>query len=318
MLNEKTRDQVSLYLYGELQDDERLAFEAELERSEELRTEVEREERFLRRMNARPTLQPADSLLAECRHDLMRQVYRAERNPAERSWWGAFLAGLAGMRMAWRPTMAMALVALGFWGGATTGGDWTVWTKAGGGSVQTANVLGGGALGATEIQSVALDGDGGEVEIVIEERRTIRGNVSDAAIRRLLISTVSGSHSGARLESLAALGPGSGDAEVRRAMIQALLEDENPGVRLNALGSLAAHKDEPEVRAALIQALQQDDNPGVRVQAIDLLTLELAGDEQDRELAGVLQEVVRSESNNYVKMRGEQALHAMNASVELY
>ncbi|MBI1356656.1 MAG: hypothetical protein GC160_20140 [Acidobacteria bacterium] len=315
MLNEKTRDQVSLYLYGELEDDERLAFEAELERSQELQAAVEREERFLRSLNARPAPPVPDSLLAECRHDLMRQVYRAERNPQPKSWWEGFLAGLGGMRMAWQPTMAMALVALGFWGGSTTGGDWRGLMGGGTEAVapQQASILATPSPNATEIQSVELDPQGGEVEIVIEERRTIRGNPSDPFIRGLLISTVEGSHSGARLESLAALGHSGGDAEVRRAMIHALLDDDNPGVRLNALGALASHKEDPEVRAALIQALQKDDNPGVRVQAIDLLT-----DKPDQELAGVLQQIVRDESNNYVKMRGEQALHAMNASVELY
>jgi HEAT repeat protein len=91
------------------------------------------------------------------------------------------------------------------------------------------------------------------------------------------------------------------------------LRDENPGVRLNALSSLASHHNDPEVRAALVQALQKDANPGVRVQAIDLLT-----DEPDAELTGVLQQLVRDEPNSYVRMRSEQALQAMNASVELY
>ena len=309
------QDQVSLYLYDELEDDERLSFEAELERSVELRAALESEKAFLRSLSARPIEQPSDALLAECRHDLMREVYRATRNPPAQSWWDSFIAGLGGMRMAWQPTAALALVALGFWGGSSTGGGWRALLN---GPSETSPTTRGTMVAAfpstaTEVQSVQLDEQGGDVEIVIEERRTIRGNPSDPFIRQLLIASVEGSYSGARLESLEALGQGSGDAEVRRAMIQALLEDENPGVRLNALSSLAAHKAEPEVRAALLQSLQRDTNPGVRVQVIDLLT-----ESPDGEMVGVLQQIVRDESNNYVRMRSEQALHALNASVELY
>lgn len=317
MNDDKQHDQVSLYLYDELDDAERLRFEAELESSAELRAALEREEAFLRSLNLRATPQPSDALLAECRHDLMRQVYRDSRSPAARTWWESFLGGLGGMRMAWQPTAAFALVAIGFWGGSTTGGDWRAILNGPGQTaepaVQQSSMVAGGLTAATEVQSVELDEEGGDVEIVIEERRTIRGNPSDPFIRQLLISSVEGSYSGARLESLEALGQRSGDAEVRRAMIQALLQDENPGVRLNALSSLAAYKQEPAVRSALIQALQQDVNPGVRVQAIDLLT-----DAPDSELVGVLQQIVRDESNNYVRMRSEQALHALNAPVELY
>ena len=315
MSEQNLHDQVSLYLYDELEDAERIAFEAELERSPELRAALESEKTFLRSLNARSAPQPSDALLAECRHDLMREVYRSSRNPPELSWWESFIAGLGGMRMAWQPTAAFALVALGFWGGSTTGGDWRALLNgpADAPQAQQASLIAGPSTTATEVQSVDLDEQGGDVEIVIEERRTIRGNPSDPFIRQLLISSVQGSYSGARLESLEALGQRSADADVRRAMIQAFLQDENPGVRLNALSSLSSHKEDPEVRRALVQALQNDSNVGVRVQVIDLLT-----ESPDSELTGVLQQIVREESNNYVRMRSEQALHALNASVELY
>lgn len=315
MSERNLQDQVSLYLYDELADEARLAFEAELEQSAELRAALETEKAFLRSLSTRPTEQPSDALLAECRHDLMREVYRSSRQPAAQSWWDSFIAGLGGMRMAWQPTAAFALVALGFWGGSSTGGDWGAVLNGPAESTPTqqAGFVARSSTLAAEVQSVELDEQDGDVEIVIEERRTIRGNPSDPFIRQLLISSVEGSYSGARLESIEALGQRSDDADVRRAMIQALLRDENPGVRLNALASLAAFKQEPDVRMALIRALQQDDNPGVRVQVIDLLT-----ESPDDELVGVLQQIVRDESNNYVRMRSEQALHALNASVELY
>jgi hypothetical protein len=67
---------------------------------------------------------------------------------------------------------------------------------------------------------------------------------------------------------------------------------------------------QPEVRQTLSYVLQNDQNPGVRIQAIDLLT-----QKQDPEIVGMLQKVVNSESNNYIRQKCEKALQEWNASI---
>jgi plasmid stability protein len=76
------------------------------------------------------------------------------------------------------------------------------------------------------------------------------------------------------------------------------------------LDALKAHGGEADVRAALTQVLLADDNPGVRAQAIDLLV-----EHKGAMTAGVLQEVVQKENNGYVRLRCQRALDEMNASV---
>ena len=60
----------------------------------------------------------------------------------------------------------------------------------------------------------------------------------------------------------------------------------------------------------LATVLLNDDNPGVRTQAIDLLV-----QSKEPDVAGVLQELVRREDNNYVRSRSQRALNEMKASV---
>ena len=100
---------------------------------------------------------------------------------------------------------------------------------------------------------------------------------------------------------------------MRGALVNAMLEDENAGARLKALEALAPYKQDSDVRQALIATLRTDANPGMRVNAIDLLTAD-----PDRELVDVLQDVVRYEPNSWVRLRSEQTLAELNASIGLY
>jgi len=91
----------------------------------------------------------------------------------------------------------------------------------------------------------------------------------------------------------------------------ALVSDSNPGVRMKAIEGLRGHAADPEVQRALAQVLMRDDNPGLRVQAIDLLV-----PHPRKDMVGVLQDVMRREDNDYVRLRTQRVLSQMNASVD--
>jgi hypothetical protein len=318
-MRDDLRDRISLYLYNELGDEEREALELELESNPELASAVESERRFLQTLSQRPDREVPHALLVECRHDLMRSVYRRRDQPQSHwdlgGWLARLPASLQSLRLAWQPTVALALLAVGFFAGRTTdrvaqlGGPVT-----NGSPITEASLVGSGSL--RDIQSVQVDPENGSIEIVLEEvtRRTIRGSSQDPNIRNLLITTVKDyPNSGVRLDSLDALTPRATDHDVRRALLSTMVEDGNPGVRLKALEALKPHHDDPEVRQGLVRILQQDDNPGMRVQAIELLT-----ENPDRELVEVLQTLVGQESNNYVRLRMLRTLHDLNASVDRF
>lgn len=318
-MRDDLRDRISLYLYNELGDDEREALEAELESDPELARAVESERRFLQKVSQRTDRDASHTLLVECRHDLMRSVYRLGNQPQTRWDIGAWLARLPAsfrsLRVAWQPTAALALLVVGFFAGRNTDG-----LPQFGGSLSQrqpateASLISSAAL--RDIQSVQVDPENGNIEIVLEEvtRRTIRGSSQDPNIRGLLISTVQEyPNSGVRIESLDALTPRASDREVRQALLATMIEDDNAGVRLKALEALKPQHGDPEVRQGLVRILQEDDNPGMRVQAIELLT-----ENPDRELVGVLQSLVEQESNNYVRLRMQKTLHDLNASVDRF
>ena len=110
-------------------------------------------------------------------------------------------------------------------------------------------------------------------------------------------------NSGVRLETLDALRHKVDDREVRLALREAMVHDRNPGVRLKAFEALRVHHGEPDIREALQQVLRHDEIPGMRIQVIDSLT-----EESDGELVGLLQELVESDENRYVRLKCRRTL----------
>ena len=98
-------------------------------------------------------------------------------------------------------------------------------------------------------------------------------------------------------------------SDVRDALVYAARHDPNAGVRLKALEGLRRFVDDPATRESLAFVLQHDDNSDVRSQAIDVLAPMAGKVELSPELAGTLQEIVRSEQgDDYVRMRCMQLL----------
>jgi HEAT repeat protein len=151
------------------------------------------------------------------------------------------------------------------------------------------------------------------VKLLLEEtrQRELSGQLGDGEIRRLLLAAAADpADPGLRVESIDLLKSQSSDDEVRKALLNALRGDPNCGVRLKAIEGLRAYAKDPETRRVLAAVLLNDDNPGVRTQAIDLLV-----QSKEPDVAGVLQELVRREGNNYVRSRSQRALSEMKASV---
>src|SRR5450755_3214086 len=131
--------------------------------------------------------------------------------------------------------------------------------------------------------------------------------------RLLLTAAKDPSDAGLRVESVNLLKNQPQSAVIRSALLYAVQHDSNAGVRLKALDGLKNFSDDPETRRVLTQVLLTDKNPGVRTQVIDLLVKQ-----KNENMVGVLQELMHTENNGYVRMRCERALHDMNASVETF
>jgi hypothetical protein len=303
---------IPLYFYGELPPEDEDRLEQHLDACAACARQAE-SQRALSAALDRRAMQPSAALLAECRHDLMRAVYRQEspvrrgagfspRGTSAPHWFSAWLPSLGPWRM---PLGASALLALGFVAARLT--------TPGTGPFNLASLTPDVISSVRSVQPAQEGGQPGAVRIVLDEtrRRVISGQVNDSNIQRLMLAAAHDENNpGMRWESVDLLKSQSDSSQVRELLLNRLAEDPNPGVRLKALDGLKAFTGDPEVRKVLARVLSDDDNPGVRIAAVDALTAHA-----DDNMVGFLQGVVAKEDNTYVRRRCVKALQDMNASV---
>jgi hypothetical protein len=294
---------IALFLYGELSFEEEEALQQHLDGCSHCRDEVKARKALIAALDEFEPDIPM-GLIGDCRRELrlrLRQEAALPRQSRAKRWFQGFREGL-GFRGAWvRPLGAVALVALGFFGARLTS-----ITRPG---HATAEPL------YSRVRTIEPDA-AGRVQLVIEEtrQRVLSGSLEDERIKSLLISAARDQQDpGIRVDSIDVLKQYVEFADVREALLAALEHDPNPGVRLKAIEGLKSFADDTETRKVLASVLLGDDNPGVRAQAIDLLV-----QKKEPEVVGLLQELVRHEDNNYVRLRSQRALREMNASVETF
>jgi anti-sigma factor RsiW len=304
---------IPLYFYGELPPEEEDGLEQHLDACAACARLAE-SQRTLSATLDRREMQPSAALLAECRHDLMRAVYRHEGSvlrPVQASGsWKPFREGFA----AWLPSLgpwrmplgASALLALGFVTARLT-------TPGAAGPFNLASLTPDVISSIRSVQPARAGSQPGEVQIVLDEtrQRVVSGQLNDSNIQRLMLAAAHDENNpGVRWESVDLLKSQSDSSPVRELLLNRVAEDPNPGVRLKALDGLKTYTGDPQVRKVLAQVLVHDDNPGVRIAAVDALTAHA-----DDKMVGFLQGVVQKEDNTYVRRRCVKALQDMNASV---
>ncbi len=299
------KSQISLYVYNELDELERVEFEQHLQRCAACAAEVEQERRLHRTLDARERLEPNPNLLASCRIQLTETL---EKERQRFGWAPVWEALRMLVRPRFQPALAvLALLLVGFTAG------WVASSHRVPVPVLD-RVAPADEYNIANISSIhAINSDAkGNLEIVFDttRRRVLHGSAEDPKVEQLLLYAARNySNPGIRLDSIGLLKDRAADEEIRGALIAALRADLNAGVRLKALESLKAFSADAQVKQALLDALRADDNPGVRIQAIDQL-----GKLRDQSTVPLLQRLAASDPNNYVRMRSVSALRDLNAS----
>ena len=293
---DRVEKMLSLFLYGELTFEEEEAVHRHLEDCQDCRLALEREKAMHRALDEVEVAVPPD-LLAECRRDLRPHLGQAARRSLLGRLWDWMGQPVPSGFL--RPAGALALVLLGFFAARLI--------------TPGAKAPGEAGPVATQVRYLEPAAQG-RVRVVVDEtrQRVLSGNLEDAAIQQLLLAAARDPGDPAlRLDSVDILRTHSASREVRQAHLQAVQRDPNAGVRLKAIEGLKAYGADPETRSVLSKVLLADDSLGVRAQAIDLLV-------QHKEMAliGTLQQLMEREPDDYIRLRGQQALQAMNASLE--
>ncbi|HET9838095.1 MAG TPA: HEAT repeat domain-containing protein [Candidatus Angelobacter sp.] len=268
-----TKDNIVFYIYDELADDAKFAFEQHVRHCLGCRRELDAALEFKNGMQALPMKEVSPSFLTASRMQLQEAL---EHTDQKRSFLNSFVFDLTAWmhQVKLAPALTAALLMIGFAGGAITTYRLTsrppIIDQTLAGTPQTAdisNIFG--------VDSITREGNGNQVQIKYNtlQPQTAYGSTDDPRIRQLLLLAARNNrNAGVVLDSLDVLTRSPEDNAVREALVYALRYDKNPGVRLKSLEGLKGYvKGDEHVRDAVIEALLHDNNAGVRQEAIGLL-----------------------------------------------
>jgi hypothetical protein len=298
---EWVKQNVLLYVYGELPDDARYELEQHVARCATCTADLEATRKFHATVSEFAVDDPTPNLLASSRMRLQEALETTEQ--------GAFWQRLIFNPAAWlqqirfSPALAALILMVGFAGGVLAT------YKATSDHGALANLGQGQAPQPTEasiggIRSITQQ-PGNQVSIKYDTISTqqTQGSLSDQRIQQLLLFAARNNYnSGLRMDSVDLLTQQPSNPNVREALIYALRYDSNPGVRLKALEGLGPSvKDDVRVRDSVLEALMSDSNPGVRTQALHLIEPVRA----DSSVRVVLEKLAQSDHNTYIRSQAK-------------
>ncbi len=293
MRHAKYRQWLSLSLFGELSMKEQEILEAHLAECDSCRAEELELKEMLRAVKSQLP-EPPLQLVREARAQL-RGALRAEpmRSGAAQTSWRSRV----GIPLALAASLAAGL----FLGRVLLPAD---------PNVITADYF-GGDTGLANIQFLDSDEADGQLEVSFDAVRRVRLKAppSDPRVQAVLLEAIRrGDNPGTRIRAVAAV-----EEDIRprhnQAVKQALMEalaDENVGVRRRALAVLQSMPRDQEIRQALIEVLIHDQNAGLRIAAINALESDaLAQGPLDQETLRQLEQRLNTENNDFIRLRSE-------------
>lgn len=299
-----TKENVVLYIYGELADDAKFEFEQHVRHCLGCRRELDTALEFKDSMAALPVKDVSPNFLAANRMHLQEQLEHAEQS---RNIFSSFIFDLTGWmhQIKLAPALTAALLMIGFAGGVGT--TYRMMDAKRPPIIDSPRQQPGEAS-VYAIDSIIPEANSNRVSIKYNtlQPQTLNGSTDDPQIKQLLLLAARNNrNSGLVLDSLDVLTRSPEDDAVREALVYALRYDKNPGVRLKSLDGLKGYvKDDVHVRDAVIEALLHDTNPGVRQEAISLLDAVKA----DSSVRAALTVLAERDSNKFIREESKRYL----------
>jgi putative zinc finger protein/HEAT repeat protein len=302
------KENVALYVYDELPDDQRHELERHVERCDSCGVELGAYRAFHQAVNTLPKAEVSPNLLAASRMRLSEVLEDAEQHRGWRRFTFDFAGWLHQARLA--PAMIVALLMIGFAGGAMT--TWKMAQSATrGGTEATVPQPAATESSIAGIRAITQDPQSSSVRIKYDtlQPQTVQGDLNDPRIQQLLLFAARNNYnSGVRMDSVDILRQKPEDEKVREALIFSLKYDNNPGVRLRALEAMRDYvKSDTNVRDAVVEALVHDSNAGVRSMAISLVQPVKA----DSSVREVLKHLAETDKNPYIRSESRRVLDSL-------
>ncbi len=299
------RENIVLYVYGELADDARHELEQHVARCADCAAELKAEQDFHALLSQDRAADPTPNFVAASRMRLQEALETAQQ--------GGFFSRLAFDPANWlrqirfSPALASAILIIGFAGGALTTYRIRPAAPTTTLSAQKTDQVPPEASIAG-ISSITQEPGTNQISIKYNTLSTqeAQGSLNDQRIQQLLLYAAHNNYnSGVRVDSVDLLAQKTNDLQVRDALIYALQNDTNPGVRLKSLTALGTYvKDDANVRDAILRALVNDTNSGVRIEALRLLEPV----EVDGSVRGVLMTLAAKDQSQYIRSQARTML----------
>jgi len=305
-----TKENVVLYIYGELADDAKFEFEQHVRHCLGCRRELDAAVEFKDAMAAAPVKEISPSFLAANRMQLQEALEHAEQS---RNIFSSFVFDATGWfhQIKLAPALTAALLIVGFAGGVGTTYKMMESRKlpiTSAGPTETQQPV---EANIATIESITPAANSNQVQIKYNtlQPQTLNGTTDDPRVRQLLLLAARNNrNSSLVLDSLDVLTRRPEDDAVREVLIEALRYDKNPGVRLKSLDALKGYvRDDVHVRDAVVEALLHDNNAGVRQEAISLLDPVKA----DTSVRSALTVLAAREPNKFIREESKRYLASM-------
>lgn len=318
-------EEISLYLWDELDEDRCEALEQHLESCAACAATVAGERQLLAALRTAAPADPSPEVLAQFRMELFEKIEQAGM-PGFWTRLGTVLwpRGWRWSFSGWMMTHpALSAVALVMFGVALGG----ILPRLGAGlSDTTVDASAPGTMQVTEaatapqvdiLNVTGIDVAGGQLEVRgnRETPQTVTMNLEDPEARDLLMRLIQNGQrftADTRMKSVEALQGLAGNQDVRQSLCNAARNDRNPAVRLRAIEALKGLGEHEMVQQTILEALLRDENPGVRIEAVNALRemVESAAT-PDRELMRVLRERMVKDPNTYIRLQSAAAVRSV-------
>ena len=304
------KENVVLFIYGELADDAKFEFEQHVRHCLGCRRELDAAIEFKDAMAAAPVKEISPSFLAANRMQLQEALEHAEQS---RNIFSSFVFDATGWfhQIKLAPALTAALLMIGFAGGVGTTYKMMEFPKppiTTAGPTDTQQPV---EANIATIESITPAANSNQVQIKYNtlQPQTLSGTTDDPRVRQLLLLAARNNrNSSLVLDSLDVLTRRPEDDAVREVLIEALRYDKNPGVRLKSLDALKGYvRDDVHVRDAVVEALLHDNNAGVRQEAISLLDAVKA----DTSVRSALTVLAAREPNKFIREESKRYLASM-------
>ncbi len=292
---------ITLYLYDELNDEEKHEFEALMQQEESVRNRMD-EYRSLHDMLGKKSMaEPTGLLLQKSRLALRRRLQTERRLAWQESWFQRWVSGFrfpALRQLAGAVVMLVLGVFLGYVIPENQKKPIDSFEIAESGDVDSA---------ISNVDLVAYEPQSGIVTVHYKSMQDVvlRGSIYDDSIRRVLAHTIrSEAHPGHRLLAVRAVGHDSfSDIDLQQALIYAMEHDPVDGVRLRAAKALKQLPANQNVQRAFTKVLLKDTNSAMRIVAVEALSAS-----RQEDVFSAFQSAARADENEFVRLQTSRVL----------